>query len=54
MNSPKRKQQIFPIKLTEKEVQIQKILVQVAEEFKEKVQLRIAGGWVRDKVCEID
>jgi hypothetical protein len=49
-----QKQRIFPIKLTEKEQKIQKILLNVVEHLEQtnstKITLRIAGGWVRDKV----
>jgi len=46
------------IRLTEQEARICEILDAVAKRYEEKenkkVQLRIAGGWVRDKVNRLD
>jgi hypothetical protein len=56
MNFPKRIQKIFPVQLSKKEAQIQHILLQVVDDLEQKtnlkIQLRIAGGWVRDKVLD--
>lgn len=45
------------IQLTEQEAKICKVLDQVAKDYEakegKKVQLRIAGGWVRDKVIHL-
>lgn len=45
------------IRLTEQEAKICEVLDAVAKRYQEKegkpIQLRIAGGWVRDKVCPI-
>lgn len=39
------------IDLTKKEEKIFQRLLDVIRHFKLETQLRVAGGWVRDKVC---
>lgn len=39
------------VRLTEEEEKIFEILMATLEHFKLPTQLRVAGGWVRDKVC---
>lgn len=41
------------IDLTDKEKQIFDRLLQVLRHFNLQTQLRVAGGWVRDKVCPL-
>lgn len=39
------------VRLTEEEEKIFEILMATLDHFKLPTQLRVAGGWVRDKVC---
>jgi hypothetical protein len=41
---------IMRIILTETESKIQSLLIHAASKLSQKVELRLAGGWVRDKV----
>ena len=43
---------ITQITLTQKEKQIFTTLLNVVDEYKLKTTLRVAGGWVRDKVSD--
>jgi len=59
MNFPKKTQQIFKVKLNEKVIQYsihspqRRPTIGTKTQFR-KIQLRIAGGWVRDKVFRFD